>query len=279
VDDRLVYDVGAYNGDDTAYYLLRGYRVVSIEADHTLAEQLKTRFATEIADGRCRILNLGVAEQAGEASFYLSDAPVLNSFDKAMATRGGATAHEIRIPTQTFGAILREHGVPFFLKVDIEGLDHLCVLALECHDHPAFVSFEATDDTPDLVRHLHGIGYRRFRLVGQRPWELIMIPEAGSARHVAWAARQWIRLTLRKYPTVHGMLKGLRARVPLPSRYADVPDNPAGSSSWLFSPLSSGPIPSEVPGPWLTMDEFQHTWMSAKLAGILESSWFDVYAA
>ena len=34
----LIYDIGMNNGDDTAFYLIRGYRVLAIEANPELAE-------------------------------------------------------------------------------------------------------------------------------------------------------------------------------------------------------------------------------------------------
>lgn len=33
----LIFDIGANNGDDTAFYLKKGFRVVAIEADPALA--------------------------------------------------------------------------------------------------------------------------------------------------------------------------------------------------------------------------------------------------
>ena len=47
MDRSLVYDVGMNNGDDTAYYLHLGYRVVAIDADPTLIERAKLRFEQE----------------------------------------------------------------------------------------------------------------------------------------------------------------------------------------------------------------------------------------
>jgi hypothetical protein len=41
----LLYDVGMNNGDDTAYYLYKGFRVVAVEADPVLVEAARERFA------------------------------------------------------------------------------------------------------------------------------------------------------------------------------------------------------------------------------------------
>lgn len=48
----LVFDVGLYNGDDTAYYLYRGFRVVAVEANPYYASRARQRFAPEINAGR-----------------------------------------------------------------------------------------------------------------------------------------------------------------------------------------------------------------------------------
>jgi len=49
VHQDLIYDVGMNNGDDTAYYLRRGFRVVAIEANTCLAKCAAERFRTQIA--------------------------------------------------------------------------------------------------------------------------------------------------------------------------------------------------------------------------------------
>jgi len=116
----LIYDVGMHNGNDTAYYLHRGYRVVAIEADPALVQQARQRFAAELAAGRLTLLNAGIAPQEGEADFWIAEGKSeYNSFDKANATKRGHRAHAIRIPCRRFDNVLREHGVPLYLKIEI----------------------------------------------------------------------------------------------------------------------------------------------------------------
>src|SRR5690348_16697340 len=212
IERDLVYDVGSNDGSDTAYYLAKGFRVVAVEADPLLAERLVKCFAGDIARGRLTVLNVGVAERAGEATFYRSGASGLSSFDQQLAMRGNMPACPIRVTCERFDVLLASHGLPQYLKVDIEGMDHLCVLALDCVRRPPFVSFEAGDRTVELVRHLDRIGYTRFRLVGQNPNRILQLPPIGSIAHPAWAARQWVRHTLRGHPLLHGPLKRWRAR-------------------------------------------------------------------
>src|SRR4051794_6646259 len=60
-----------HNGDDTEYYLSKGYRVVAVEANPLLCQEAERRFASEIAAGRLSILNVAIAEEEGSAEFYV----------------------------------------------------------------------------------------------------------------------------------------------------------------------------------------------------------------
>jgi len=83
LQDGLVYDVGANNGDDTAYYLFKGYRVLAIEADPSLMDELNARFAAEVAGGQLQILNIALAPTRRVAQFYICEGYSLwNSFDR-----------------------------------------------------------------------------------------------------------------------------------------------------------------------------------------------------
>lgn len=119
-----VFDCGAHNGDDTAYYLAKGYRVLAIDAHEDLVRQLKLRFDPEIATGRVVVLHRALVgrEQAAErAVFYRNvEHSVLSSLfghpeDPHLATSVVWTA---RLPD-----LMTEFGVPHFLKIDVEHAD------------------------------------------------------------------------------------------------------------------------------------------------------------
>jgi hypothetical protein len=46
----LIYDVGMNNGDDTAYYLSRGFRVIAIEASPVMVEDASRRAGNRSRD-------------------------------------------------------------------------------------------------------------------------------------------------------------------------------------------------------------------------------------
>src|SRR3954467_716479 len=102
-DHHLIFDLGMHNGDDTAFYLHRGYRVVAIEADPTLAAAGRERFAPAIKDGRLTLLNVGIGPHDGGATFWLCEGQSEgNSFDRACASRHGRTSRPIEVPCRRF---------------------------------------------------------------------------------------------------------------------------------------------------------------------------------
>ncbi len=46
---NLIYDLGSHNGQDSEFYLKKGFIVVAVEANPTLCDGLKLRFSREIA--------------------------------------------------------------------------------------------------------------------------------------------------------------------------------------------------------------------------------------
>ena len=52
-----VFDFGMHNGDDACYYLERGFRVVSVEANAELTNECNARFRQQISCGDLYIIN------------------------------------------------------------------------------------------------------------------------------------------------------------------------------------------------------------------------------
>jgi FkbM family methyltransferase len=177
----LIYDVGVHDGEDSAYYLCRGFRVVGIEASPVMAETLRQRFAGEIADGRYTLLNVAIVKQAGTAEFWLSDVTAWSSFDKSIASRDGTPHRAIRVPTVQFSAVIAEHGVPHYSKIDIEGHDGICISALTPEISPDYISIEmAHADGGEHLQTLRELGYRKSDHAHRG------LPAVGqSARHAA----------------------------------------------------------------------------------------------
>ena len=62
--EALAFDIGFFNGDDTALLLMQGYRVVAIEANAALVQRGRRRFARAITRGQLVLLNQALARNA-----------------------------------------------------------------------------------------------------------------------------------------------------------------------------------------------------------------------
>lgn len=269
MNGELVYDIGAFDGADTAYYLSLGYRVLCVEATPTLAEGLRARFKSEIASGRCDVLNVAVGDQDGLLPFYTCDFGAMNSFDKSRIESAGLLVREISVPVRNFASILQEYGVPKFMKVDIEGADRFAILPLTRNSAPEFISFEVGIKDLDLLLHLHSIGYRNFNIVQQSNHCVISPPPVGTLAHVPWSLRQWARLKLREHPNLHKFAK--RAKNGLPGKILGVDVKPQHVTI-------SGVTPMEIHSGWRGIEEMLRDWTVLVAGGVIESSWFDVHA-
>jgi FkbM family methyltransferase len=277
VDSNLIYDVGLFDGGDTAYYLFRGYNVVAIDANPVMVDKARQRFAKEIQDGRLTLLNVGVSRESGTMEFWVSDVPEWSSFDRSIASRDGTRHRSVAVATTPFDQILEKHGLPHYLKIDIEGNDRLCVDALKGTTLPTYISVESEcvgDTTPlsdqdatAVLTLLSDIGYRRFKLVNQ--WnEWTSVRSNGAAQLRLRLARKVARLKIR----------GLSR---IADRFTD--SRQTAALGFEFSFGSSGPWGEDVPGGWMTYDQARATYLRERRAFFAKkqssySFWYDWHA-
>lgn len=141
---RLVFDVGANHGEDTDFYLAKGMRVVAIEANPLLAEELRACYGPAIETGQLIVENIGLMDRRGTLRFYRNlDCDHWSSFFSNYGARDGTRFEVIEVATLTLRDLFARHGVPYYLKVDIEGADELVLRQLQAEPaKPAFVSVE-----------------------------------------------------------------------------------------------------------------------------------------
>ncbi len=179
--DDLIYDVGMHRGEDTCFYLRKGFRVVGIEADPLLARLCRERFQQEIANGRLTILEGAVVGGAGRdlpqtVTFYRNiQRSVWGTVSADWAERNrrlGAPSESFEVPVLDFDNVLMEHGMPHYMKIDIEGADMVCVEALSrFQQRPRYLSVES-DKTSLInvareIESLVNLGYKEFQAVEQ----------------------------------------------------------------------------------------------------------------
>ena len=164
--EDLIYDVGLHIGQDTAFYLEKGFRVVAIEANPVLAHQVAVRFAHACDVGQLRVLNVGVGSKAGRFPFYVNTLySEWSSFEREIGTRG-CKAEVIEVQTIPLEEIVREHGVPHYMKIDIEGYDTIALESIaRLSERPHYISAE--NGQPEMLDLMCGLGYSRFKFINQ----------------------------------------------------------------------------------------------------------------
>jgi FkbM family methyltransferase len=144
----LVFDVGAHVGDRTASFLRLGARVVALEPQPRVFRALRLLHGRNAA---AVLLPWAVGRAPGEMTLHLNTrnptvATLAPDFIAAAATatgwQGQTWDDRVRVPVTTLEALIARHGLPDFIKIDVEGheLDVLCGLQTPV---PA-LSFEVT---------------------------------------------------------------------------------------------------------------------------------------
>lgn len=173
---QLIYDVGAHLGEDTDFYLRKGFKVVAIDANPVLVRRLRERFRSSLSDGNLFVVEAAIAENAGAVDFYVNQSrSVWGTIRPEWAERNeflGGSSTLVKVSAITFSEVLSKYGVPYYLKIDIEGADLLCLEGLvDKPDKPRFVSIESEKRSWTALLHefdmFKRLGYTKFKIVDQ----------------------------------------------------------------------------------------------------------------
>jgi FkbM family methyltransferase len=172
----LIMDIGMNNGLDSLFYLRKGFRVVAIEANPLLVKKAQFDLASYIASGQLIIEHVGLGEQEGQFNFYINlENDHWSSFVKDYGTRNGTRYEEISINCIKPQSLFEKYGMPYYLKIDIEGKDINVVRSLhDFTDRPQYISIE--ENQTYFFAELWSLGYRGFKLVDQRNLTQVKCP-------------------------------------------------------------------------------------------------------
>lgn len=149
----LVFDVGANMGNRTRIFLKLGARVVAVEPQNNCCMSMRSEFGKRI-----HLFEGGAGKEVGVKKFYANDSTVLSSFSEewieTMKETGRSNDAAWREPQElqmtTLDQLIRDHGVPKFIKIDVEGYE---VEVLSGLTQPAeMISFEYT--VPESLSNL-----------------------------------------------------------------------------------------------------------------------------
>jgi FkbM family methyltransferase len=151
----LVFDVGAHVGDRIAAFRRIGARVVACEPQPALVKTLRLIYGR---DKFVTIEPVAVGRTAGEIALKINvDNPTVStaSADFVKASQdapgweGQRWGKSIAVPMTTLDALVARHGVPAFIKIDVEGFEAEALAGLT-RPVPA-LSFEFTTIQRDVA--------------------------------------------------------------------------------------------------------------------------------
>ncbi len=176
---NLIYDVGMHQGQDTDFYLKKGFEVVAFEANTANVAFCKQRFAAAIQEKRLTIVEGAIVENAApdeKVRFYLNkNHSFWGSTADDWAYRNevmGTTNEIIEVGAVNFGQAVDKYGMPFYLKADIVGSETICLRALlDFEKKPEYISIRSEkvifERLNEEFRLFELLGYDRFKAIQQ----------------------------------------------------------------------------------------------------------------
>lgn len=247
---QTIFDIGMFDGSDTEYYLESRYRVVAVEANPDLVQSANQKFRVQISSGQLILCNAAISPNGEATELVLSGTDLGSSsvFSELVAEK--RPIGSIKIAGVTLPELFERYGVPYYLKIDIEGSDRFCVLSLKPETSPRFLSFEVGDDAEELLEHTRLIGFKHFKIINQV-----------SFRELANQDCLYDRLT-RRAARCLGYADAGRIR---------------RSGRFFRIGHSSGPLPWHTDGTWYSTEEACKRLRVAQASNACRD-WYDIHA-
>jgi FkbM family methyltransferase len=161
----IIYDLGAHNGSDLPYYLEKADKVIAVEANPQLANHISYSFSNAVSAGRLVVENVAITDNSSvdQLKFWLNkESDVLSSLVPPKSDQ--ANYHTVFVPGLSIEDLILRYGDPWFIKIDLEGLDTRILRELfRLGIFPEFISVEG--HSLDVMGVLSGIGnYNAFKL-------------------------------------------------------------------------------------------------------------------
>jgi FkbM family methyltransferase len=178
----MIYDVGMHRGQDTDFYLRKGFRVVAYEANPDLVSFCRDRFRSYIDQKQLTIIEGAIIDQENMETGQMKVGFYKNEDDSTWGTvcpnwaerneRLNTSSSVIEVDTVNFSDMIVKYGMPYYMKIDIEGADLVCVNILKAfRERPDYISIESDKTSFKRIKQefdlLSGLGYDRFQAVEQ----------------------------------------------------------------------------------------------------------------
>lgn len=151
----LAFDIGSHVGDRIASFRRIGARVVALEPQPDCADAIAVIYQD---DAEATLVRAACGPEAGTLTLHVNSAnptvttaspEFVRAADGADGWEGQVWDRTIEVPVTTLAALIAAHGVPDFIKVDVEGFEGDVLAGLD-RPVPA-LSFEFTTIQRDVA--------------------------------------------------------------------------------------------------------------------------------
>ena len=154
--EELIYDIGFHKGEDTLFYLLKGYNVVAVDADIELIEEGKSSFKEYIDNGRLILLNYAITNESDKDinKIYITKGELKGSINKIIAianekkviiVQKDKKQMDMMAQTENYQGVIAV--VPPYEYADVEDI---LDVAKERNEDPFILILDGIEDTHNL---------------------------------------------------------------------------------------------------------------------------------
>jgi FkbM family methyltransferase len=165
---KIAFDIGANIGQ-TADILLPNYdKIICFEPNPSLVLFLKSKFKD---NNKIVIENLALSDKNEIKKFNISNCHVLSTFSddwiyNSRFSNNYSWNSKIDVQTTTLDEIINKYGIPYFIKIDVEGYEQEVFKGFTKTLNDTYFSFEWAEEQyvkiNKTIDYLHNLGYNNF---------------------------------------------------------------------------------------------------------------------
>lgn len=197
----LCFDVGAHVGNRSRMWANMGARVVAVEPQPHLMRFLRRLYGRR---DDIVLVEAGVGAQSGELTLHISEkTPTVTTFSEEWlddVTQVDSFAwvewdKSVVVPITTLDALIAEHGIPAFCKIDVEGFEFEVLRGLTQPIKALSLEFipASLQSTFDCLGYLEQLGDYEFNIAISEDYQFLFEEWQSTQAIIRWLEELDIR--------------------------------------------------------------------------------------